>query len=68
MSIVGFHRVLISCAILFCASFGIWSGLSWTREGALLDLILAVVFILGAAALTWYLTHLARFLGREPGT
>lgn len=67
MSIVGFHRVLISCAVLFCLLFGVWSGLGWRRGGGPLDLALAVGFLAAAAALGWYLSRLDRFLGRSPG-
>lgn len=68
MSIIGFHRVLIACAILFCALFGGWSGLAWARDGGGVDLALAIIFLVAAAALGWYLTHLSRFLGRESGS
>lgn len=67
MSIVGFHRVLISCAVLFCLLFGVLSGLAWRRGGASLDLALAVVFLAAAVGLGWYLSRLDRFLGRSPG-
>lgn len=67
MSIVGFHRVLISTAILFCAFFGVWAGGAYARTGRALELILAVAFGLAAAGLVYYLVHLNRFLGREPG-
>lgn len=67
MSLVGFHRVLIACAILFC----LWVGLRWatafTRSGASLDLVLAIGFGAAAVGLAWYLARLKRFLGREPG-
>lgn len=68
MSIVGFHRVLISCGILFCFLFGLWSGAAWSEEGGALDLALAAVFLLAAAALSWYLARLDRFLGRRSGS
>lgn len=68
MSIVGFHRVLISCAVLFCLLFGLWSGLAWRRDGGVLELAFGVVFLLAAAGLGWYLIHLDRFLGRQGGS
>lgn len=67
MSIVAFHRLLISCAILFCLFFGLWSGAAWSRRGSALDLVLAGVFLLAGAGLVWYLIRLNRFLGRESG-
>lgn len=67
MSIVAFHRVLISCAILFCLFFAIWSGMAWSRGGGALDLALAAVFLVAAAGFVWYLARLNRFLGREAG-
>lgn len=65
MSIVGFHKVLIVTAILFCAFFGVWEGLAYAREGGIGDLVLAVVFGIAATALGVYLARLDRFLGRE---
>lgn len=68
MSLVGFHRVLIACAILFCLFFGIRSAVSWTRGAGFPELVLAVVFLAGAGAFAWYLTHLDRFLSGGAGS
>lgn len=65
MSLVGFHRILIGTAILFCAMFATHQGAAFLDRGGLLPLLLAVGFGGAAAALSWYLVHLGRFLGRE---
>lgn len=65
MSLVGFHRVLIGTAVLFCAFFGVWEAMAYGREGAILDLVLAIAFGLGAVGLATYLALLDRFLGRD---
>lgn len=67
MSIVTFHRVLITCAILFCLWFGLRSATAYSRAGGALDFALAVGFVAAAAGLGWYLARLKRFLGRPSG-
>lgn len=64
MSIVGFHRVLIFTAILFCLGFGLWSGAEFLRERETVDLVLASSFVLAGLALSYYLLRLNHFLGR----
>lgn len=64
MSLVGFHKVLIASAILFCAGFGGWRLLHWSRGGSASDLLLGLAFGLAALALAVYLALLRRFLGR----
>ena len=59
-----FHRVLIGAAILFCLGFAAWSGIAYRADGGTVPLALAVAFGLGGLALTYYLRHLNRFLGR----
>ncbi|MFQ5678664.1 MAG: hypothetical protein ACE5HP_04325 [Gemmatimonadota bacterium] len=67
MSLIGFHRVLIGTAILFCLGFGAWAGAAFLDAGATLDLVLAILFGLAAVSLSYYLLRLDRFLGREAG-
>jgi len=60
---IPFHRVLISTAIVFCAGFAAWAAWDW-RQSEGLTLAMALVFAVAAAALTYYLRNLKRFLGR----
>lgn len=65
MSIIAFHRILISTAILFCGLFGAWQAAAYLRDGSRLGLALAIGFGIGAAGLIYYLAHLDRFLGKR---
>lgn len=61
---IPFHRLLISTAIVFCAGFTAWAGWSYRQSGELLMLLTALAFALATVALSYYLRHLKRFLGR----
>ncbi len=61
---IPFHRLLISTAIVFCAGFAGWAACRWRESGEGGTLALALVFAVAAAALTYYLRNLKRFLGR----
>jgi hypothetical protein len=61
---IPFHRLLISTAILFCAGLAVWAGWSYRQSGEGLTLVMALSAAVAAAALTYYLRHLKRFLGR----
>lgn len=65
MSLIGFHRVLISTAILFCLGFAGLTGASYFREGGTGSLVLAVAFVAAGLLLATYLRYLNRVLGRE---
>ena len=65
MSIVAFHRVLIATAILFCAGYGLYELVGFSREGGTGALVLGGVFLILAAGLSYYLWRLNRFLGYE---
>ncbi|MEJ2311169.1 MAG: hypothetical protein P8Y10_07005 [Gemmatimonadales bacterium] len=65
MSLIGFHKLLIATAILFCALFAVWQGTMFARTGAALNIALAAAFALAAAGLTYYLANLRRFLNRD---
>ncbi len=58
-SLVPFHRVLITAAILFCAGFGAWSV--WFDQPR--RPVLGVVFLALAVGLAVYLWNLRRVLG-----
>ncbi|MQA92564.1 MAG: hypothetical protein GEU90_20470 [Gemmatimonas sp.] len=63
MSLIGFHRILIGTAILFCAGYALWEFAAFLRSGETASLLIALVFAALAGLLTFYLRHLARFLG-----
>ncbi len=65
MSLIGFHRVLIAAAILFCAGYGAYELLAFIRGGGNGSLVMSGVFFVLAAGLSYYLWHLNRFLGVE---
>lgn len=61
---IAFHRFLIATAIVFCAGFALWALAAFRQNDGALPLILAITFAVAAAALTYYLKNLRRFLGR----
>ena len=65
MSLISFHRVLIAAAILFCAGYGAYELLAFTRGGGNGSLVMSGVFFVLAAGLSYYLWRLKRFLGLE---
>lgn len=65
MSIIGFHRFLITTAIIFCAVFAAWEFRLFSVSGGFGPLAIGVIFALAAAALAYYLANLARFLNEE---
>ena len=65
MSLIPFHRGLIAAAIVFCFGYAAWEILSFTRTGEALSLMVGAVFIVLGAALVYYLSRLARFLGYD---
>jgi hypothetical protein len=67
MSLIGFHRVLITCGIIFCAGFSAWELVAFARQGRTSDLLVGLGFALASGALTVYLLFLRRIL-RLPGT
>jgi hypothetical protein len=62
--VIAFHRFLIGTAIIFCAVFAVWSIVAFRSSGGTLPLVLGITFALAAAALSYYLKNLRRFLGR----
>lgn len=67
MSLIAFHRVLITTGILFSGGFAAWEIDRFAAGGGGLHLLLGAVFGLAALGLIWYLLHLERFLGRPSG-
>lgn len=67
MSLIAFHRVLITTGILFSGGFSGWQIQQFVEGGDVLQLVLGSVFGLAALGLLWYLLHLDRFLGHASG-
>ena len=67
MSLIPFHRGLITVAIFFCLGYGIWELVAFGSSGALGSLMIGLLFIALGAGLVFYLRRLGRFLGYEPG-
>jgi hydrogenase-4 membrane subunit HyfE len=65
MSLISFHRVLISAGIGFCVVFAVWEVRQWMGDGGAGRLVLAVSFALLGLALFLYLRRLNRILGYE---
>jgi hypothetical protein len=62
--VIPFHRLLISTAIVFCAGFAVWSGWSYRDSPNVGTLAVSLTFVAATVALSYYLRHLKRFLGR----
>jgi len=65
LSIISFHRILIAAAILFCAGYGGYELVGFSKDGGTSSLVLGGVFLILAAGLSYYLWRLNRFLGYE---
>jgi len=61
---IPFHRLRIATAIVFCAGFSAWSAWDYHESPNVGTLAVSVTFAAAAAALSYYLRHLKRFLGR----
>ena len=61
---IPFHRLLIATAIVFCAGFAAWSAWDYRQTPSTGTLAVGITFAAAAAALSYYLRHLRRFLGR----
>jgi hypothetical protein len=66
LNLIWFHRLLIGCAVIFCASFGAYEIVEYSRSGGTGKLILAIVFGILSVALFWYLRNLSRLLKLRP--
>ncbi len=62
MSLIAFHRFLISTAILFCLGFAARQFSDFKTMGESRSLILAIGFGIAGLALGYYLMHLRDFL------
>jgi hypothetical protein len=62
MTLIGFHRTLITAAILFCGGYAAWEYSAYAGGAGTGALILAIVFTALAGGLVYYLINLRRFL------
>lgn len=67
MSLIAFHRLLITAGILFSGGFSAWQIRRFLENGAALHVLLGAAFGAATLGLIWYLLHLDRFLGRTSG-
>jgi hypothetical protein len=64
MSLIGFHRFLISAAILFCGVFAAFEFFAYADSGATGTAVLGGTFAVLTIGLVYYLVNLNRFLSR----
>lgn len=68
VKLITLHRILIATMIAFLCYFGWYQSQRWQRDGSVAALCIVVACALVAAALTWYLTHLKRYVNLDsPG-
>jgi membrane protein DedA with SNARE-associated domain len=63
LSLINFHRVLISFAILFCGGYGLFELVGFNEDGETISLVISGFFLACAVGLSYYLWHLKRILG-----
>ncbi len=62
MALYNFHRVLITCAVLFNVFFALWSVRQWNATGLSVNLLMAGGFCAVTALLVAYLIHFNRVM------
>jgi len=65
VGIIGFHRFLITAAILFCLAYSGWEFAAYSGGGETGSLIIALLFAAFALGLGVYLANLNRILHRN---
>ncbi len=65
MGIIGFHKFLISVAILFCLGYAGWEFAAYTNGSGAGALVIALIFATLSIALGVYLANLNRILHRK---
>ena len=66
MTLIAFHKFLISTAIFFCLVFAIRQVSEFRATGNIWTLLATAVLGIAAVALGYYLRHLRDFLGISP--
>jgi hypothetical protein len=62
MHLIGFHRFLILCAIVFFFGYGAWEMVGYRGSGEPARFVAGAGSLLAGIALTYYLLRLRRFL------
>jgi len=65
VSLIGFHRLLITAGILFCLGFATWETRAYFRAGGTGTLLMGLAFAVLGVGLILYLRRLNRILGYE---
>lgn len=65
MGIIGFHRFLISVAIVFCLGYAGWEFAAYSNGSGSRALVIALIFVALAIGLGVYLANLNRILHRK---
>jgi hypothetical protein len=65
VGIIGFHKFLISVAILFCLGYAGWEFAAYTNGSGAGALVIALIFAALSIALGVYLANLDRILHRK---
>lgn len=65
MGIIGFHRFLISAAILFCLGYAGWEFVAYSDGAGTKSLVIAIIFLVFGVGLSVYLANLNRILHRN---
>ena len=66
MSLLNFHRGLITVSIVFCVGYGMWEAARFLRVGAGGHLLVGGLFLFLGIGLAWYLARLNQILGYSP--
>jgi hypothetical protein len=67
MSLLTFHRGLISVAVVFCVGYGLWELARFMGPGGDGHLLVGALFLFLGIGLAWYLARLNRILGYSSG-
>jgi len=65
LSLIGFHRVLIGTAVVFCFGFAAWEAVLWRGTGGTGSLLLGLTFAALGTGLALYLSRLRHYVGYE---
>lgn len=66
MSLLSFHRALITVAIVFCVGYGVWEITRHFGSPGDGSFLVGSIFVGLGGGLAWYLSRLDRILGYPP--